>query len=400
MLLDLGIQPRSWQLAAHDLWKKNGNKGILEVVTGGGKTIFAGICATDFFSEKPKGFVFVVVPTIELAKQWKRTFTEEFNAASENIALFGGGSKPSHFEQINILVANTARKLLPLVSDEHKERSLLVADECHRMASFENSMALQGNWGASLGLSATPKREFDELFEEVLVPALGPIIYEYGYVEAGQDSIIVPYHLVNLEVGLLPEEQAEYDELTLRVQQLLARRARGERVETLLKQTFRRRASVSKNASLRVPIAAKCLDEYQGLRAVVFHESIHEAERIVSLLDQRGHRVAAYHSKQSSDMRSFNFESFRKGRIDVLVTCRALDEGVNVPEAKVAVIASSTSSARQRIQRLGRVLRPHPSKDASTIFTLFCTPNEEDRLRLEEQEGAAYSTKWLSAGLS
>lgn len=399
MQLSLGMKPRSWQLAAHELWKSHGNRGILEVVTGGGKTIFAGICASEFFEKKPDGFVFVLVPTIELAKQWKRTFTDEFKADGAKIAVFGGGSNPSHFEQVNILVANTARKILPLVSDERKAESLLIADECHRMASFENSRALQGKWGATLGLSATPEREFDELFEEVLVPSLGPIIYEYGYVEAGQDSIIVPYHLINLGVRLLPDEQAEYDELTIRIQRLLGRRARGERVETQLKSMFRRRASVSKNARLRVPIAARCLDDYQGIRAVIFHESIDEAERIVQLLDQRGHRVAAYHSKQSSDIRTYNFESFRKGRLDVLVTCRALDEGVNVPEAKIAVIASSTSSARQRIQRLGRVLRPHPSKDASTIFTLFCTPNEESRLRLEEQEGAAYSTKWLSAGL-
>jgi len=77
--------------------------------------------------------------------------------------------------------------------------------------------------------------------------------------------------------------------------------------------------------------------------------------------------------------------------VSVLVTCRALDEGANVPEANIAIIARSTSSTRQRIQRLGRVLRPAAKKSAATVYTLFTGEDEREQLANEARglEGVA-----------
>jgi superfamily II DNA or RNA helicase len=70
---------------------------------------------------------------------------------------------------------------------------------------------------------------------------------------------------------------------------------------------------------------------------------------------------------------------------------------MNVPETTVAVIASSTASQRQRIQRLGRVLRPARGKSKSTIYTLFATDQEKARLtgeanKLEGVAGVLWAT--------
>ena len=87
---------------------------------------------------------------------------------------------------------------------------------------------------------------------------------------------------------------------------------------------------------------------------------------------------------------------FRRGQLDALVSCRALDEGVNVPEAAIAIIASSTASSRQRIQRQGRVLRPSSGKDRAVIYTLYATKIEEDRLREESTRlESADRVTWL-----
>ena len=87
---------------------------------------------------------------------------------------------------------------------------------------------------------------------------------------------------------------------------------------------------------------------------------------------------------------------FRIGVIDVLVTCRALDEGANMPETRVAIIAAATSSNRQRIQRLGRVLRPHPSKKFSSVYSLFATKFEKARLEKEvERMSGLAEVSWL-----
>jgi superfamily II DNA or RNA helicase len=71
---------------------------------------------------------------------------------------------------------------------------------------------------------------------------------------------------------------------------------------------------------------------------------------------------------------------------------------MNAPETTVAVIASSTASVRQRIQRLGRVLRPAPGKTHATVYTIYATASEEQRLRKEENglHGVA-SVAWLKS---
>jgi superfamily II DNA or RNA helicase len=76
------------------------------------------------------------------------------------------------------------------------------------------------------------------------------------------------------------------------------------------------------------------------------------------------------------------------------ITCRALDEGFNVPETEVGIIAASTATRRQRIQRLGRVLRPVKGKETAVVYSLVATEPEIKRLREEETdlEGVANIT--------
>jgi superfamily II DNA or RNA helicase len=148
---------------------------------------------------------------------------------------------------------------------------------------------------------------------------------------------------------------------------------------------LRRRARLSATASRRVPVAVSLADSQRGVRIVIFHEGIAEAEQIASLLRERSHNVTLYHSRIAPAMRRDNLRLFRSGMFQILVSCRALDEGVNLPEAEIGIIASSTASTRQRIQRLGRVLRPAPGKQAASVYTLYATEVEERRLRAEAE---------------
>jgi superfamily II DNA or RNA helicase len=85
--------------------------------------------------------------------------------------------------------------------------------------------------------------------------------------------------------------------------------------------------------------------------------------------------------------------------LEILVCCRALDEGVDVPEADVAIIAASTASSRQRIQRIGRVIRVHRNKESARIYTLYVTEREEEYLRGEEQRlSSILNFKWFEMG--
>jgi superfamily II DNA or RNA helicase len=80
-----------------------------------------------------------------------------------------------------------------------------------------------------------------------------------------------------------------------------------------------------------------------------------------------------------------NLKLFRRGVFDILIACRALDEGFNVPEARIAIIGAGTSSKRQRIQRMGRVLRSMSGKADAEVLTIYATDVEEARLSVEAE---------------
>lgn len=134
---------------------------------------------------------------------------------------------------------------------------------------------------------------------------------------------------------------------------------------------------------MRIPVAAAILEQHQGKHSLVFHERIDSADALLNLLLKRNHSATIYNTKIPALVRRDNLRMYRQGMFNTLVSCRALDEGTNIPETSLAVIASSTASQRQRIQRLGRVLRPAPGKDFATIVTIYITDHEENRLREE-----------------
>lgn len=388
--------PRRWQLGAFHAWKEAGHHGIAEVVTGAGKTAFALQCMADFHRRTAKPRFIIVVPTLVLADQWYVSLREELGVPDSDIAVYSGEHHPNSPAIVNVIVINTARHLSEQLAAGHE--SFLIVDECHRAGSFQNSQALRGVHQATLGISATPHREYDLGFQEYLIPTLGPIIYVYSYNDAVRDGVIVPFDLVNVAVALEPQEQDAYNSLTRKVALLLRRLAKDEPVQGPLKNLLRQRASVSANARMRLPAAIALTDQHRGIRTLIFHERIQAADSLFAALRARQHSVTIYHSGIGPVTRRDNLRLYRRGVFTVLVTCRALDEGMNVPETAIGIIASSTASSRQRIQRLGRVLRPAPGKGSATVFTLYATEIEQKRLAKEANVlVGANSITWLTA---
>ena len=385
--------PREWQKEALREWHARHERGIAHVVTGAGKTHFAELCIAEFLNERPGGRVIVLVPTLALFDQWYVDLREDLDVDPDQIGLFSGEQRSTKPRLLNLVVLNTGRDLAPRLAEGAD--TLLIVDECHRAAPPMNAMALRGHHQATLGLSATPQREYDEGLEEVLVPALGEIFFSYGYDEAKRDGVISAFSLINVSVPLTDSEAAEYEALSGRVARAVRLYESGEEDDTKLRRLLRERAGVAASARMRVPVAVRIADGHRGRRVVIFHERIDAAEEIYALLKERGHNVTLYHSQIGEAVRRDNLRLFRRGVFQVLVSCRALDEGMNVPETEIGIIASSTASTRQRIQRLGRVLRPAPGKDAALVYTLYATEIEERRLEKEaESLEAASEVKW------
>lgn len=393
--LRLRVDLRPWQQEALSAWRANRDQGVAAVVTGGGKTILAYACILDLLTRRPDTPVVVLVPTVALLDQWAVGLTDDFDIAPNDLALAGGGFKLGRPGPINLMVINSGRSVAPGLAKERP--TFLIVDECHRIASRINSRALAGEHVATLGLSATPDRDFDDLFTTIVEPILGPVVYRYDYNEARRDGVISPFELINVKVPLLDEEENQYARLTRGIASLFKRREKGGDVEDQLHRLLRQRARVSVAAKMRLPAVVRLASEHRRERMLIFHEQIDAANVLTALLRDQQHRVAAYHSGLGPTLRQDNLRLFRRGEIDILVTCRALDEGINVPNARVAIIAASTASTRQRIQRLGRVLRPASGKERALIYTLYASEPEAVRLRMEaaDLEGAD-AIRWMS----
>ncbi len=381
------LNPRGWQVEALDLWERAGHRGIVSVVTGGGKTVFALSCVDRL---KPIATL-IVVPTAALLEQWWEEAANYFDLDLDEINIISGSLR-FKLGTINIAVINTAAKL----AEQMKEhRCFLIVDECHKAASEHFRAALQVNSFASLGLSATPERPYDDGLKEVLIPALGPVIFNYDYAAALRDGVIVPFQLRNVVFELEEDRQAQYDKLTKAIGRSISQHG-PEAEETIA--LYLKRARVLNLSLNRIRLALRLVAANPGKQTLIFHEDIEACDLIHAVLTENGVRSGVYHSKLRVKARAAMLGQYRRGEIDVLVTCRALDEGFNVPETEMGIIAASTATRRQRIQRLGRVVRPARDKDGAVIYTLVASGPEIERLKEEESrlEGVA-TVSWSSA---
>lgn len=368
-------------------WVEHGGRGIVEVVTGGGKTVFALACIERSKSET----VLIVVPTVALLDQWWEEAASYLGLALDEINVVTG-NRTMRTGTVNLAVLNTAAKLY---ASGRSRPCFLIVDECHKAASPQFRSVLDIPKLASLGLSATPERPYDQGLAEVLIPALGEIVFQYSYREALRDGVVVPFKLQNVVFELEEERQKEYDKLTGAIARAIKKHGMDaqETISLLL-----RRARVLNLSINRVRLALKIVAANRERRIIVFHEDIEACDLINVVLIENGVRSGVYHSKLSLRQRAGILADYRRGDLEVLVTCRALDEGFNVPEAEIGVIAASTATRRQRIQRLGRVLRPSGGKDQATVYSLVATAPEISRLKEEEAnlEGVA-SVAWTRA---
>lgn len=376
MIRDLSL--REWQRRALELWKGNAKRGIVSAVTGGGKTRVALACLDHYRNSVPAATALIVVPTNALLDQWIDQVIHYFGIPLEHLHVLAG-HRPPKLSRINLGVINTAAML----ADNALDFPLfLIVDECHRAASDTFRKVFCFKTDASLGLSATPERPYDDGLASILVPNLGPVLIEYKYEDALRDGVIVPFELHNVVFDFEPELREKYDKMTKSIQ-IAARKFGQESPEVI--RLLLRRSQLANSSPSRIRIAARIVARNKDRRIMVFHEDISACEILNKALSENGVRSTIYHSKLRVQDRIKALQDFRSGNARCMIACRALDEGFDVPEAELAIVAASTATYRQRIQRLGRVLRPLPGKQRARIFSIVASEPEQRRLAEEAQ---------------
>jgi superfamily II DNA or RNA helicase len=406
-LCTTGFELVPWQAAAVDAWAAGDgtapHRGTLEIFTGGGKTLIALACAERAAELQPDVRLAVVVPTEVLARQWRDVLLERTNLRRTDIGMLGAGRRDTFAgKRALVCVLASAAKRLPELAAS-AQPLMLVVDECHRAGAPKMSRVLSTPAEYRLGLSATPDREevdddgepirYDE---HALGKELGRVVYRFALRDAREAGWLPDYEIVHHGIELTESERREYEDLSRQVDdaanELEARgvdtmRARmlSSKKDDLGKAALRyvvsttARKDLLYRASERDRIATRIvLDEVENRgrpRILLFHERVAEAERLYRSLVEGlssdagaqlslggmavapSDEVVLEHSKLPQKQRVAAMESFRSGRSPILVSVKSLVEGVDVPEADVGVSVAASSSVRQRIQSLGRVLR-------------------------------------------
>ncbi len=414
-----------WQEECLDIWFKNDCRGIINAVTGSGKTVLAlgAIARLEKIPANEKGRILkvkIIVPKVFLANQWYQVLKEDLRVPENDIGIFSGARKDPYHRKFMIYVVNSARYTLTQhIAEDYQNKNpiLLIADECHHYGSEENAHIFDfvtkipgfilSSGYFSLGLSATPETIN---FDERIVPALGPEIFKYGFEDALNAKVINNFAIFNIKLNFTQIEYEEYLELSDQITRTGAKLRQycsylfnpknSKKFFALLEQLAKspvepdladlakmfliisfRRKEVVYQAKSRISCVLSLINQISdSLKVIIFNERIGITNILYEkLLVLYPDQVGRYHSEMDEDDRRNVLIKYQNSKIRILVACKALDEGLNVPETDVGIIVSSTNSSRQRIQRLGRILRRSKSINVSRLFYLYVGSSNEDQ---------------------
>lgn len=365
------ISLRPYQESALLAWQLAGYRGLIALPTGSGKTMvaLAAMARTGLST-------LCLVPTRVLLDQWHRAIA---SVRAGPVGQIGDGVRS--IERITVSTFESAYRRMHEIGNRF---DLLVVDEAHHFGSGLRDEALEMTTAAArLGLTATPPR--DEAAIARLGELVGPIVYELAVGDLS-GRFLAPFDLVTLRIGLTGEERTAYES---RMRQFRVVRDEFHRLspdapwEVFMRQANRTapgrrairawreaRAIIGYTAGKRGALA-DLRRRHRDARMLVFTGDNDSAYAIA-----REHLIMPITCDIPRAERDDALAGFRSGELRALVSARVLNEGIDVPDADVAVVLSGFLGEREHVQRIGRVLRPGRGKRA-LVYELVASGTSE-----------------------
>lgn len=382
--------PYPHQQEALSAWKAAGRCGVVVLPTGAGKTFLAQLA----IASTPRSTL-ITVPTLDLMQQWYADLEAAF--PNTPVGLLGGGSK----DDTPILVAtyDSAAIYAETLGNRY---GLIIFDECHHLpSSFTRVIAEYSLAPYRLGLSATPERSDGK--DQDLTTLIGPTVYRRRPEELAGDTL-AEHKVIQIRVSLTDDERKRYDQLIserntfldesgIRLgslqgwQRFVAASARSKAGRAaMLAHRDARALAFGTEGKLRV--LTELLAKHSDDRVLIFTDDNAMVYRVSSNL-----LIPAITHQTPVKERHDNLQRFRDGTYQRVVTSRVLNEGVDVPEASIAIVLSGTSTTREYVQRLGRILRKGEGKLALLYEVIAEDTSEEGTARRRRGEPASISNK-------
>ncbi len=374
------------QVEGLEAWWKAGGRGVVVLPTGTGKTHLANLAI-----QKAGRPTLVVTPTIDLMNQWYDELTLAF---STDVGVIGGGSYT--LEDLTVTTYDSARMQMDRLGNRF---GLIVYDECHHLPGVTTADAATCAIAPfRLGLTATPERADNG--HEKLDHLIGPIVYRREITQL-RGQYLAEYRVETLFVNLSEEERLRYESCREQYrtfvsdhgidfrrpgawgQFLFAAHRSPEGRQAYL--AYREQRALALAAPAKLTLLARLLDRHNGDRVLIF---THDNATVYKIARQFLVPVITHQTKTKE--RHDVLTKFNAGDYPIVATSRVLNEGVNVPEANVAVVLSGSGSVREHVQRLGRILRKSGSKEA-TLYEVITKGTTEEFTSNRRRQHSAYS---------
>lgn len=393
-----GIKLRDYQEKAIEAWKNNGYHGFYVMATGTGKTWTAIYSAKELIKEH-SAFIVICAPYKHLVKQWAEDVGKAFPEAS--IILVSSenpgwdnqikqqiiGQKFNPEKQIIVISTIASFKMDRFFAaiGKSKEDKLLIVDEAHRFTERTDTIAKCFKY--MLGLSATPYSGSSAVQGLELMRYFGGQVFSLPIEEALDRKYLVPYYYHPIYVYANADEEKRFQHHT----HLILSCYRNNKLVNpdLLVKSLRNRLRVISMVEEKQTQLDRILSEIKENDHFVVYcgdghlfdpstgDDLRHIQSVKRVLKGHGYKASQFTAKENMADRMQLVDSFNKGEIDALAAIRCLDEGINIPSIKSALILSSNDDYREFVQRRGRILRTYQGKAAAHIYDVIALPTAE-----------------------
>lgn len=373
--------------------------GILAMATGTGKTITAIKIIDRLFAEEKIHRVVITMYGNDLLDQWAKQVRERYYATKQIYVHYGSNKMMNQFvlhsDDSLLLLSRDSDNLTKLLKafdrtpEQYKNDTLLVFDEVHGAGAnsiVENLSGKLSPYRYRLGLSATPEREYDDKGNDFLLREIGEVIFEFSLKDAIRKGILCEFRYIPLTYVLSVEEKQKKQNIIARFN---AKKANNEPYNE--KDMYTQLALVNKTAIDKIDKFESLISKQPELlrKCIIFVQTKEYGQRLQDILINYANK---YHTYYAEDDKS-KLDDFATGKIDCLLTCQKISEGIDISSVTNIFLFASDRSKLMTTQRIGRALRldkENSDKVANVID--FILENDEDDDKNTDQE----RQEWLS----
>ena len=372
--------------------------GILAMATGTGKTVTAIKIINRLFDESKIRRVVITMYGNDLLDQWSKQMRESFK--NKQIHYHYGSHKRMndfimHPDEAILLVSrdsNNLTKLLNLLDKapgNYKDDTLFIFDEVHGAGSqsfVENLTGKLSPYKYRLGLSATPEREYDDVGNEFLLNEIGEIVFEFNLEDAIKKGILCEFNYIPLPYELTEVEKHKKKKI---IAAFNAKKESGEPYDE--KEMFTQLSLVNKTAINKIEEFEVLISKRPELldKCIIFVQTMEYGKQLQEVLIKYTDKYHTYYA----DDEKINLENFAEGKINCLLTCKKVSEGIDISSVTNIFIFASDRSKLVTTQRIGRALRldkNNPEKKANVIDFILEDIGENDNNADQERK------EWLT----